>query len=295
MIYGDNPTITQKDYDWYYVNKYGYGVADAENKNRLYDRAVYIADRFDDSALVVDFGGGESGLTSILRSMDFFNVVNFGCGDEMPVNVDVIIAEHVLEHIYEMDEAMCKIASALKPHGTLIIDIPDAGMLAVERPVEMPVLDFTQVHINHFRVIDLLRLMDRYGFELEEMREYYERRGGCRMYVFVKDKEIIGRLSENYVNRNIAEKCEKVKQLGDQPVCVWGCGDIAMLVLAKQFPSVQYFVDSDPAYRGEYINGIPVYDVPIDDLPIVVIAQSQKNGILDNIKRLGLTNEVITI
>lgn len=297
MIYGDNPTITQKDYDWYYTEKYGYGVNDSQNQKRLSDRAEYICN-IPNISNVIDFGGGEGGLSEFIDNrLEYpsIKVFNIGCGDEMPSGVDLVIAEHVLEHIYDMDDAMSKITASLKCSGYLIVDIPDAGMLAVEKPIEMPILDFSQVHINHFRVIDLLRLMDRYGFELQETKEYHERHGGCRMYVFIKDQTIVGRASEVYVSRNIAERCEKIKQLGDQPVCIWGCGDIAMLTLAKQFPNVRYFVDSDPVYRGEHINGIPVYDVPIDDLPIVVIAQSQKNGILDNIKRLGLTNEVIVI
>jgi SAM-dependent methyltransferase len=296
MIYGDNPTITQKDYDWYYDNKYGYGVNDFQNQQRLSDRAEYIC-RIPNISTVVDFGGGESGLSKFIENrLEYpsIKVYTVGCGDELPTS-DLVIAEHVLEHIYDMNDAMGKISKSLKAGGYFIVDIPDAGMMAVERPVEMPILDFSQVHVNHFRVLDLLRLADRYGFELEEMREYHERHGGCKMFVFVKDKTIFGRASDTFVNRNISERCEKVKQLGDQPVCVWGCGDIAMLVLAKQFPNVQYFIDSDPAYRGETINGLPVYAEPIDGLPIVVIAQSQKNGILDNIKRLGLTNKVIVI
>jgi predicted SAM-dependent methyltransferase len=295
MIYGDNPTITQQDYDWYYVNKYGYGVVDEANKKRLYDRAVYIADRFEENATIVDFGGGESGLVEVLKSMDFFDAVNFGCGDVMPENVDVIIAEHVLEHIYDMNDAMFKIDKSLKPGGMLIVDIPDATSMALERPFEMPILDFTQVHINHFRMIDLLKLAEKWGFELQETTEYHERHGGCRMFVFVKDLSVVGRQSQWFTIRNIAGRCEKLKQLRGEPVCVWGCGDLALHCLAKQFPNVQYFVDSDPAYRGETIYGLPVYLEPIDDLPIVVIAQGQKNSILENIKRLGLTNKVIII
>jgi len=295
MIYGDNPTITQKDYDWYYINKYGYGVNDGQNYDRLSDRAKYIAGQFDSTAKVVDFGGGESGLIKMLGKYGFYNVTNYGCGDVMPDNVDVVIAEHVLEHIYDMNDAMDKISKALTPRGTLIIDIPDAALMALEKPLEMPILDFTQVHINHFRMIDLLKLAEKWGFELQETKEYHERHGGCRMYVFVKDLTIIGRASQWFVIRNIAERCEKLKQLGDMKVCVWGCGDIALHCLSKQWPNVQYFVDSDPAYRGEVINGLPIYETPIDDLPIVVIAQSQKNGILDNIKRLGLKNRIIEI
>jgi len=295
MIYGDHPTVTQEDYDWYYTEKYGYGVSDDANKVRLCDRAVYIANRFENASKVVDFGGGDSGLCDVLNQYQFFNVTNYGCGDEMPDNVDVIIAEHVLEHIYDMNEAMGKISKALKTGGTLIIDIPDAGIMAVERPVEMPILDFSQVHINHFRMIDLLRLMENYGFELQETSEYHERKGGCRMYVFVKDSTIVGRVSDTFVNRNMAEKEQALRKLVDQPVVVWGYGDIAAHLLARYFPNVQYFVCNDPAYVGETINGLPVYDKkPNDTFPVLVIAQSQKGALIDRIKS-ECDNEVIVI
>jgi hypothetical protein len=295
MIYGDNPTITQKDYDWYYVNKYGYGVSDEANKKRLQDRAKYIADIFDNETKIVDFGGGDSGLEIALGWENFFNVTNYGCGDIMPDNVDVIIAEHVLEHIYDMNDAMGKISKALKTGGTLIVDIPDAGMMAVERPVEMPILDFSQVHINHFRMIDLLKLMENYGFELQETSKYHERKGGCRMYVFVKDSTIVGRVSDTFVNRNMAEKEQALRRLVDQPVVVWGYGDICAHVLSRYFPNVQYFVCNDPAYVGETINGLPVYDKkPNDTFPVLVIAQSQKGALIDRIKS-ECDNEVIVI
>ena len=41
---------------------------------------------------------------------------------------------------------------------------------------------------------------------------------------------------------------EKLKALGDKPVVVWGCGDIAMHVLSIYTPpGLLYFVDKDPA------------------------------------------------
>jgi hypothetical protein len=295
MLYGDHPTVTQADYDWYYVNKYGYGVLDEANKKRLTERADYISHRFDGSAKIVDFGGGESGLKDILRSMEFYEVTNYGCGDVMPDNVDVIIAEHVLEHIYDMNEAMGKISKALRAGGTLIVDIPDAGIMATERPLEMPILDFSQVHINHFRMIDLLRLMENYGFELQETKEYHERNGGCRMYVFVKDSTIVSRVSETFVNRNMAEKEQALRRLVDQPVVVWGYGDICAHVLSRYFPNVQYFVCNDPAYVGETINGLLVYDKKQKDtFPVLVIAQSQKGALIDRIKS-ECDNEIIVI
>jgi hypothetical protein len=295
MLYGDHPTVTQADYDWYYTEKYGYGVADEANQMRLCARASYISGRFDIDAKVVDFGGGDSGLCEILKQYNFFDVTNYGCGDVMPSGVDVIIAEHVLEHIYDMNDAMGKMSNALKAGGTLIIDIPDAGMMALEKPLEMPILDFSQVHINHFRMIDILRLMESYGFELQETSEYHERKGGCRMYVFVKDSTIVSRVSETFVNRNMAEKEQALRNLVDQPVVVWGYGDICAHVLSRYWPNVQYFVCNDPAYVGETINGLPVYDKKQDDtFPVLVIAQSQKGALIDRIKS-ECDNEVIVI
>jgi len=43
------------------------------------------------------------------------------------------------------------------------------------------------------------------------------------------------------------------------------------------------------------INGIPVKDKVETDYPILIMAQGQKQGIKDNIKKLGLKNEVIDI
>jgi len=190
---------------------------------------------------------------------------------------------------------MQKIVKSLKPGGTFIVDIPDVTMIALDQNANMPILDFTQVHINHFRIIDMLRLMNGYGFELTFTTEYHERYSGCREYAFVKDQSVIDKKAHAYVMGNVAVKNNLLFELEKQPVCVWGFGDIASHCLSMIWPNVQYFVDSDSAYEGATIKGLPVYKQPIDDLPIVVIAQSQRDGIIDNIKRLGLTNKVIVI
>jgi SAM-dependent methyltransferase len=209
--------------------------------------------------------------------------------------VDIIIAEHVIEHIYGVHHAMKDIKKALKPGGILIVDIPDAGLFALERPEAAPILDFSQVHINHFRMLDMLKLANNYDLELIETHEYHERMGGCRMYVFAKDKLIIGRRSRWFVERNIAEKMNKLRELGDREVAVWGFGDIAAHCLAKVHINVKYFICNDPAFKGQRIHGLPVFEEPQSNIPIVVIAQSQKGLLLDKIKSMNLKNEVIVI
>ncbi len=295
MLYADNPDATQADYDIFYKERYGFGVVDSGVHARLHNRAHMLAAKMYHNNRVVDFGGGESGLKEILmQTWGFTDVHNYGVGDTMPANVDVIIAEHVLEHIYDMNAAMETITSSLKPGGMLIIDIPDAGRMAFDRPAEMPMLDFSQVHINHFRTIDMLNLMKRWGFELYETKDYFERFIRSRMFVFIKGMNV-GRTSRQYVQDNIAVKLEALKRIGNREVIVWGCGDIALHCLALHPLNVAYFVDIDPAYQGATINSIQVLDKPHSNHPIVVNCSTQKSLLLRYIEEQGYTNELIVI
>ena len=54
-------------------------------------------------------------------------------------------------------------------------------------------------------------------------------------------------------------------------------------------------MDLDPAYKGQTIKGIPVLDHCESDAPIVVMAQMNKEQIIEIIRKLGLPNKVITI
>lgn len=295
MIYGDNETITQKDYDTYYIERYGYGVIGLESTNTLMERGKYIVDTFDKKSVVVDFGGGESGLPEYLRENGFNNVALVGCGSEMPPTADVIIAHHVLEHVYDMNEVMEKITNSLWKDGALIVDVPDAGRMALENTEKFPMMDYTQVHINHFRLFDMLNLARRWGFELVETQSYHARFGTARMYVFIKNKNIVGEFVKHHVLENVSYKLAELAKLGKEEVCVWGFGDIASHCLSQVWPNVKYFVNSDPAFVGATIKGLPVYTKPIDDLPIVVIAQAQRQSLLQYIKSLGIKNRIIEI
>lgn len=294
MIYGDHPDVTQKDYDTYYKERYGYGVTDEGALNRLKQRSEYISQYFDSNSRVVDFGGGEGGLTDMLRSAGFDDVHLYGVGDIMPENVDCVIAEHVLEHIYDLEAAMETITNALKDKGVLIVDVPDAGRMAFDAPQDLPILDFSQVHINHFRINDMLRLCERFGFELFYTGAYSERFGIGRMFVFYKGADI-AEASKMHVQNNMALKIAACNALGDKEVILWGVGDIAMHCLANTNMNIKYFVCNDPAFKDATIQGKPVKEHPDTDHPILIIAQSQKKQLIENIKAMGVESEIIVI
>jgi len=295
MIYADNDKVTQADYDTYYSERYGYGVDDHDSRLRIAQRAIYIRDNFKRNARIVDFGGGEAGLTKRLAKFGFTDLTNYQIGDTMPKDCDVIITEHVLEHIYDVETAVALITASLKDDGCLIVDVPDSTQIAFKPSVNLPQLDFSQVHINHFRIIDILRLLDRFGYELRETYNYPERMMFGRCYIFIKREYAVADLSKEWVQGNIARKVDALKALGNQPVIVWGLGDIAMHLLAVVKPNVQYYVCNDPAFKDATIDGVPVKELPDTLDTILIMAQTQKKLLIENIRKLGVQNEIIEI
>jgi len=295
MIYADNADITQRDYDIYYNEKYGYGVEDPGQQMRMDNRARLISNTLHDrNARIVDFGGGDGELKGHLEDYGFRDVHLVNAGDKMPENIDLLIAEHVLEHVYDMPEVMAKFDN-VKIGGRLIVDVPDATVIAYTAAPEMPMLDFHQKHINHFSMRDMLRLMYEHGFEYQDGFAYKERFLSCRCYQFTKTAGMTYGLSKMTVTSNIEKKVMKLKLLGDIPVIVWGLGDIALHCLATHMPNVIELVDNDPAYRGAAIRGMEVKERPDSDAPIIILAQSQQKLLIENIRKMGITNEIEVI
>lgn len=296
MIYGDHPKIRQKDYDKYYIERYGFGVEDMEARGRQKDHAIWLNNAVKDKeALIVDFGGAGI-IKNRLNEYGFKNVYNVTAGEALPDNVDVIFAEHVLEHIYDLPDAMRRISKAVRTGGMLIVDGPEStGMIDTKKT---PMLDWHQKHINHFKFLDYLNLMRRYGFEFVGAVNYIERKGTCIHLLFGKaELNRVYEQSVEYITKNMNDLVLKLYDLKDREVIVWGCWDIALHTLACHMPNVKYFVDKDPAFKGAVIAGKKVLDSVQegDTTPIVVIAQGQKQDIIMNIKKDNLINEVITL
>lgn len=294
MIYGDHPDASQALYDEYYNSFYGYGVEDPEQKARIKARADWTGQNFPNDTRVVDFGGGKEGLADRLCWHGITDVYVIEAGERIPLGVDLVFAEMVLEHIYDLPAAMQGIANSVVDGGKLVVDVPDAGAVALADSRNMPMLDYHQPHINHFRIIDMLNLMRRWGFELVKTYGFTERYLPCRYYEFVHNLDEIGDRSRDVVTGNMAAKVTKLKYMGDMPCVLWGVGDIANYVLAQHMPNIQYYVSNDPAFKGATIGGLPVYEKPIDNLPILVIAQAQKGALIKRIRET-CTNEIIEI
>jgi hypothetical protein len=296
MLYGDGE-FDQVMYDRYYRELYGYGINSTEVNLRLVGIADDIAENHSPTTRFVDFGGsgddGKSICVERLKEHGFTNAYNVNAGEPVP-DCDILLASHVLEHVVDMQDVMTKITQALDVNGLLIVDGPDSTGIALHWG--MPMLDFHTKHVNHFRMIDYLNLMQRWGFEMVDHVTYVDVRSHqtafCyRMYF---RRVSMAELSMAHVVSNIGLKMDKLAEI-TEPVNIWGVGDIAWHMLSMSDIEILDYIDNDPAMIGATIDGKPIVQAPTNDAPIIIVAQGQRSNLLNRIREQGITNEVIEI
>ena len=303
MLYGDGD-FNQTMLNDYYQNYYGYGVDHPENTKRLMGDAGIIEQVVDCNrdAVIVDFGGGgddgESVVVNQLKRRGFKNSCNVGIGDSLPINCDIIFASHVVEHIYDLPETMTLISNSLKPDGTLIIDGPDSTGILLKWP--MPMLDYNTKHINHFTLRNYLDLGYRYGFEAVRVRDYELGDtavwGAPAFQIFFKRMNTASG-SKVHIATEIGKMLGSLEiyQSEQSPVNIWGMGDIMWHILASVELNIVNYIDNDPAYRGKTYQGKIVMERPDNDAPILILAQGQRQRLIDNIHKMGIENKIIEI
>jgi hypothetical protein len=295
MIYYSNDK-TQLDYDAYYHYRYDseLTLSGEETHRRLDDLIDFVMDAEGrPDARIVDFGGTEGYVEKQLRRFGYIDVTTVNVGDELPYEIDLLIASHVLEHVYDLKSVMDKLTSHLM--GKFVVDVPDAIQMA--KINKLPIMDYSQKHVNHFSSRTITNLLGRYGYYPVTIHNYivpihnypafralYEKPTEVQTYYFTKA----------WCETNMAEKIEKMKQIKG-PVVVWGVGDICLLLLQQVPLDVVHYVDIDPAFKNQTIKGVPVLDHCESDAPIVVIAQMQKELVIDSIRKAGLPNRVLVI
>jgi hypothetical protein len=303
MIYGDGEDyldLTQAMLDEYYTKYYGYGVSNPDNNQRLRDDADMIAGNIAvmnyHTVRIVDFGGaGDGGRSTLIEQLSTHGITNTFCinpNHDLPVNCHVIYASHVLEHIYDLPQTMKEITEALAPDGLLIVDVPDAtGLLQRWR---MPILDFNTKHLNHFTLRNLLDLGHRYGFEAVFVKPYELEYAPCFQVHFKRID--IANMSGSHVFEQIKYKMWSLAKI-QVPVNIWGMGDIVWHIVTNSMFQLEVlnYIDNDPAYRGQTFKGKPVLERPDNDAPIVILAQGQRQRLIENIRKMGIENEIIEI
>jgi ubiquinone/menaquinone biosynthesis C-methylase UbiE len=189
---------------------------------------------------------------------------------------DVVTSFYALEHIEDLSSACRKVRNLLSDCGYFYFIIPDM----IANPADFIVAD----HVNHFSKSSLSALMERTGFEVEEIdhsshygaiiclarkskktnEQYYQESISTRVDKFEIDVQFMQRaygLAEFWSTQN--ERL--VKMIGNLPknrgIAIYGAGFYGTYLYGIATGcgrNVECFIDSNPHMIGEKKNGITI-------------------------------------
>lgn len=301
MVYVD-VDASQADYDRYYATQYtnvAGGVCDTPlDDRRLLRTARQLNKWIRPSDRVLDVGGGSGGLKRHLRDLcgvttevldPAFPDPHRGTVTSLPAGMgsfDIVVLSHVMEHIFDVDQAVANVVALTRPGGKVYVEVPDCLRIATRGGA--PFVEFNHKHINMFTPGTLARMFP--ALELVETEEGVTDGFPVVHAVFERtdDASEFGK----YVARSAARRTVLPKH----PVIVWGVGDSTMRLLGEgRLTNAIYFVDSNPIFAGETIMGKPVKQAPDSADDILVISPNFADEILHDIGRRGYANKVTVL
>jgi hypothetical protein len=181
---------------------------------------------------------------------------------EPGIKFDVIILNHVLEHIPFPLEALRACREMLDKDGSIFIEVPYANSYAAY--MTCPLLDFNREHINHFSERPLILALMLAGF-VDHGIDYrtFPIEGGSypAMYLLADRSSDQGMVMESSLceywrkSTNALHYIVKsiVEQVPDgQSVCVWGAGEFSEVLIPElsKHVTVAQIVDRSPSRWG---------------------------------------------
>lgn len=293
----------------------GSGIS-AHDKYRLAQVAVNLRRMgVNTKSKILDMGCGQGGLLDALSEMGYKDLTGFDISDQCRKVVaskghtvtldgsshvfDLIILNHVLEHVRNPRILVRQMVQQLAWGGAMYIEVPDALRY------HTPMLDFNSEHINHFDACSLKKLLESAGLFGGIVQEKTFGLPSGQIYGAIW---IMARRSRTAVNMaNFVEistaalgRAQKKldDQIGESPVILWGAGEY----LAHTLPLIdrrQIVGIVDSSLHGKTVQGWRVE--PPDTLigkppyPIIITAIVAARAIKEQIERMGLTNKVIEL
>jgi SAM-dependent methyltransferase len=230
-------------------------------------------------------------------------------GDEeetLPIreNLDLILACHVLEHLYDPPAALVRIHTALAPGGHLVFEVPCAVA-----PDQLPPGWFTFEHLHYYQPAILERLLKASGFEVVEMRiamtaEHYPvvaiaaRKAASATAALSPFQPSDGaRMARNYAARDEALWAATASRVDRfrEPVFLYGAGIHTAQLLDRTgiAPHVIAIADRDSKKWGQTQAGKPVIS-PAELLahpsgaPVIISSYVSERPIVKALREGGL-------
>jgi 2-polyprenyl-3-methyl-5-hydroxy-6-metoxy-1,4-benzoquinol methylase len=238
---------------------------------------------------------------------------------QMP-KFDCVVFSHVLEHVYDIPAFFTTARTLLAPGGYLYLETPDASRY--DDYLYAPFQEFNTEHINHFSGRGLENTARRFGFQPIEVEQkvietaedtlypavfglFREPGGTADERAIVCDQELPSKIAA-YI-RHSAEQMKSIDQhLAGQlantgRVILWGAGQFAMKLLDLPCLAqieVRAVVDNNPIFRGKTMAGAAIVgpqEIAGTNEPIIIATLLHADEIRAHIRRLGLTNPVLSL
>lgn len=231
-------------------------------------------------------------------------------GDVADDSFDMVILNHSLEHILDVDRTMNNISRVLKAEGYLFLEIPDAEGYMNEAAAPFNFL--TYEHVLHMSMNDMKNLAGAYGYEILDKGRYYKKvsnypsiyallRKGSKQALTYSDepeKAMLRYLEKS--ERALEHFLTPLRQSGEKLI-LWGIGaSTAILIESFKGCNVTALIDRNPGRQGLafHINGKRYTVEPPESVgegTIVILSIPYHDSIERQIWEMGLTNKIVAL
>ena len=234
---------------------------------------------------------------------------------------DFIILVGVLEHVPELGPSLARLGNLLTPTGKVYIAVPDASRYPDGE--DAPFQEFSVEHINFFGPKSLANIFGANGFAQQHCAQqvmpvghrtstavvhaiFQKVPAGAPLRVIIPDDETTAGLTtyiaaSQQADARIWSTVDAVA-MSRQPIIVWGTGAHTLRLLATsrlKEAIITAFVDSNPIYQGEELNGVRIIaptDLRGHTEPILISSRPFQEEIASEVRvRLKLDNKLIRL
>ena len=334
---------SQKNYLDYYTSGYArapmyYNMFEEDEVNDYFEHIyLEILKVSKEKANVLDFGGAWGELaqylsnrnpnwkvsvldpnekcnhTALEKNLKVIKASSVDFYEKIDEKYDVVIMNHIAEHIYNLEETMCYLKKILSDDGTVFFEIPNVeNYLSSIAP---PYMYLTYEHVVHMSKEDVINLAELTGYSIYNIKEYYKKVSNypsiCAILKPNKTSRHIVEKSdtEQYIkgylqvsNGEIQRAINNISMISDQFV-LWGIGASTTILLdAVGENKIAMLVDSNQLKQGiVYKVGNSEYkvyspeEIKDEKIPILILSYAYKTSIRKTIEKMGIKNKVYSL
>lgn len=337
LLYMDT-VATQEDFLDYY--KYGaaapkyYDMFGKENTDDYYQHLCKLIEPcIDNRSSILDIAGSWGEFAAYMKTQGYENVTDLDpaekcisyakehgiktlktdstdmCGIREK-SFDLVILNHSLEHIMDVESTMLNIGRVLKNEGYLFIEIPDVEGYADEDAAPFNFL--TYEHVLHMSMNDINNLAGIYGYEITDSGKYYKKvsnypsiyavmkKGRKREITYSGISEISMLRYLEKSKKSLEEFLVPLRQSGEELI-LWGIGaSTAILIDSFKGCNVKELIDRNPERQGlkfninetEYVVKGPE---EVRKGTIVILSIPYHDSIKKQIRQMGYDNKIVAL